>query len=428
MALSSRRSALTPSAGHSTTPAAIAIRGPSVGLRARDQLRDAGSPSAPGPPASVCGARIANSSSSSRKRLVDVAQLAAQHAGDRDQHPVAGGAAVGLVDAREPVDVDEREREGVAVAALLGEQDGSQSSSWAGPGRPVTGSDAAPPPRLSTSERVTSPWIEPKTSTSRSTARAKSPGSRSGTSRRTASTSRAWSAARSRGICDGACGPGAQARAAPRRAAAARARARRRSRPRGRRAPRGSWRSAAAPRRRPRAAESSPTSGSGVRSIMRSSHSLASCSRSSRERGIRPGSAASTASHSSGGPVVIAGAVDGAGRRSATRLRTLLRLRELVGHSRDHYTRRAFRRRETRRPGEDVGRSGGPPAGDAIIGATLEGLRRAAEEVEHVAAVAETLQRSLLPERLPELSGLDDRPPATSPAAPTPRSAATGTT
>ena len=47
------------------------------------------------------------------------------------------------------------------------------------------------------------------------------------------------------------------------------------------------------------------------------------------------------------------------------------------------------------------------PEGDAIIGATLEGLRRAAEEVEHVAAVAETLQRSLLPERLPELPGLE---------------------
>jgi anti-sigma regulatory factor (Ser/Thr protein kinase) len=46
------------------------------------------------------------------------------------------------------------------------------------------------------------------------------------------------------------------------------------------------------------------------------------------------------------------------------------------------------------------------PGGDAIIGATLEGLRRAAEEVEHVAAVAETLQRSLLPERLPEVPGL----------------------
>ena len=62
--------------------------------------------------------------------------------------------------------------------------------------------------------------------------------------------------------------------------------------------------------------------------------------------------------------------------------------------------------------GEDTPGVGGgvggpaPGGGDHIIGATLEGLRRAAEEVEHVAAVAETLQRSLLPERLPELSGL----------------------
>jgi anti-sigma regulatory factor (Ser/Thr protein kinase) len=46
------------------------------------------------------------------------------------------------------------------------------------------------------------------------------------------------------------------------------------------------------------------------------------------------------------------------------------------------------------------------PGGDAIIGATLEGLRRAAEEVEHIAAIAETLQRSLLRERLPEIPGL----------------------
>ena len=45
--------------------------------------------------------------------------------------------------------------------------------------------------------------------------------------------------------------------------------------------------------------------------------------------------------------------------------------------------------------------------GDAIIGATLDGLRKAAREVEHVAELAETLQRSLLPERLPELPGLD---------------------
>ena len=43
---------------------------------------------------------------------------------------------------------------------------------------------------------------------------------------------------------------------------------------------------------------------------------------------------------------------------------------------------------------------------DAIIGATLEGLRRAAEEVEQIAAIAETLQRSLLDERLPDIVGL----------------------
>lgn len=47
-----------------------------------------------------------------------------------------------------------------------------------------------------------------------------------------------------------------------------------------------------------------------------------------------------------------------------------------------------------------------PGGGDEIIGATLEGLRRAAEEVEHVAEVAETLQRSLLPEQLPALPGV----------------------
>ena len=41
-----------------------------------------------------------------------------------------------------------------------------------------------------------------------------------------------------------------------------------------------------------------------------------------------------------------------------------------------------------------------------MIGATLEGLRLAAEEVEHAAALAETLQRSLLPETLPELPGV----------------------
>ena len=51
---------------------------------------------------------------------------------------------------------------------------------------------------------------------------------------------------------------------------------------------------------------------------------------------------------------------------------------------------------------------GGEPeaGGDVILGAAMEGLRRAAEEVEHAASVAETLQRSLLPEQLPELAGL----------------------
>ena len=62
---------------------------------------------------------------------------------------------------------------------------------------------------------------------------------------------------------------------------------------------------------------------------------------------------------------------------------------------------------EERGPADGAPPGPGAPGGDAIIGATLEGLRRAAEEVEHVAAVAETLQRSLLPERLPEIPGLD---------------------
>ncbi len=62
---------------------------------------------------------------------------------------------------------------------------------------------------------------------------------------------------------------------------------------------------------------------------------------------------------------------------------------------------------------DDTSPAGGgetaPPEGEAddpIIGAALDGLRLAAREVEHVAEVAETLQRSLLPERLPELPGL----------------------
>jgi anti-sigma regulatory factor (Ser/Thr protein kinase) len=48
----------------------------------------------------------------------------------------------------------------------------------------------------------------------------------------------------------------------------------------------------------------------------------------------------------------------------------------------------------------------GDPGGDAILGAALEGLRRAAEEVEVERSTAETLQRSLLRSQLPELPGL----------------------
>jgi anti-sigma regulatory factor (Ser/Thr protein kinase) len=48
-----------------------------------------------------------------------------------------------------------------------------------------------------------------------------------------------------------------------------------------------------------------------------------------------------------------------------------------------------------------------PAAGaDPILGATLETLRRAAEGVEFEREIAETLQRSLLPKRLPEIPGL----------------------
>jgi serine phosphatase RsbU (regulator of sigma subunit)/anti-sigma regulatory factor (Ser/Thr protein kinase) len=48
----------------------------------------------------------------------------------------------------------------------------------------------------------------------------------------------------------------------------------------------------------------------------------------------------------------------------------------------------------------------GSEGGEAIIGATLEGLRRAAAEVEQVASTAETLQRALLPAQLPQVAGL----------------------
>jgi anti-sigma regulatory factor (Ser/Thr protein kinase) len=53
------------------------------------------------------------------------------------------------------------------------------------------------------------------------------------------------------------------------------------------------------------------------------------------------------------------------------------------------------------------GGEGSAPSGeDAILGATLEGLRLAAEEVEEIAGIAERLQRSLLSVRLPEVAGL----------------------
>jgi anti-sigma regulatory factor (Ser/Thr protein kinase) len=46
------------------------------------------------------------------------------------------------------------------------------------------------------------------------------------------------------------------------------------------------------------------------------------------------------------------------------------------------------------------------PGGDVIIGAALEGLRRAAQEVEVERSVAATLQRSILRDRLPAIPGL----------------------
>ena len=62
----------------------------------------------------------------------------------------------------------------------------------------------------------------------------------------------------------------------------------------------------------------------------------------------------------------------------------------------------------TRDPGRSEGGAEGrpDPGGDAILGAALEGLRRAAEEVEVERSTAETLQRSLLRAQLPELAGV----------------------
>ena len=57
---------------------------------------------------------------------------------------------------------------------------------------------------------------------------------------------------------------------------------------------------------------------------------------------------------------------------------------------------------ESSTPGAESPEGGG----DALIGATLQGLRLAAAEVDHAATIAEAFQRSLLPERLPEIAGL----------------------
>ena len=68
---------------------------------------------------------------------------------------------------------------------------------------------------------------------------------------------------------------------------------------------------------------------------------------------------------------------------------------------------RGLRPRERDLPPPPPGSGGaGEPGGDAILGAALEGLRRAAEEVEVERSTAETLQRSLLRQQLPELPGL----------------------
>ncbi len=60
-------------------------------------------------------------------------------------------------------------------------------------------------------------------------------------------------------------------------------------------------------------------------------------------------------------------------------------------------------------PSSRAEEAGGPArgvGGDELIGATLEGLRRAAIEVEQIATAAETLQRALLPADLAVVPGL----------------------
>jgi anti-sigma regulatory factor (Ser/Thr protein kinase) len=66
---------------------------------------------------------------------------------------------------------------------------------------------------------------------------------------------------------------------------------------------------------------------------------------------------------------------------------------------------------DVRDEAEELSRSASPsggaaPEGDVLIGAAMEGLRRAAHEVEEERHLAATLQRSLLRERLPGVPGL----------------------
>ena len=151
----------------------------------------------------------------------------------------------------------------------------------------MSASAEAPPLRSSTSSLATAPWIVPNTSASRSTAWAKSPARRSGISRRIVSTSSACRAARSRGICSAAAGPSRSLRSFSARSRSSGSS----SRP----TPVEGSAIAATMSAISGGASltiqdtgSSPTSGSGVRSISLKSHSLASCSGLSCDRAIWP--------------------------------------------------------------------------------------------------------------------------------------------
>ncbi|MGI9019099.1 MAG: ATP-binding SpoIIE family protein phosphatase [Solirubrobacterales bacterium] len=63
-------------------------------------------------------------------------------------------------------------------------------------------------------------------------------------------------------------------------------------------------------------------------------------------------------------------------------------------------------RGQTPSPADAPAEAEGTGGGDAIIGAALEGLRRAAREVEVERSVTATLQQSVLRERLPDIPGM----------------------